>query len=560
MNNTRSLIVLMRALAIGCFAKTAFAQDIRGAVRDSATRQPIPGAVLVLLDANGGVLGRNITNDRGQYWIARSAGMKRMRVLRIGFRPREIVLPVATDSAAHFDIAMQSLPTMLEPIRVSADSKCPRRSDDARTYALLEQVRAGLLSIVVARDANPAALVRLVFERRMDGTSDRIESQSVRIDSATRATTSFSAARAATDFVERGFMRDSAQQSIFFGPDADVLLDDGFALGYCFRIIRATRERTNQIGLAFSAVSRRAGRVDIDGALWVDTIARALRDIEFRYVGLDWKVEELRPGGRIAFREMQNGMVLIDRWALRLISAEQDTVQVGSKEQIRTWFRASENGGEVARARWPDGSKWHASLGTLRLRAMTSEGAPAPGTAVRLVDTQYQGVSDSAGIIEISDLVPGPYSLAIIDPRLASIDLDVPTPVRFVAERDSIVQAGIVARTANDFAIERCLADKRYAVGSSVRLMGRVTRPNGEPVGGIKITLAVFSPGVAAPKPLPQSYTTGTNGIFQFCPESFRRGMNILVGAYRNGSLLRDTTVRLDDNVTVVRMTIDSRP
>jgi hypothetical protein len=256
---------------------------------------------------------------------------------------------------------------------------------------------------------------------------------------------------------------------------------------------------------------------------------------------------------------MPNGMVLIDQWSLRLISAGQDTLQVGAKEQIRTWYRASENGGEVADAEWPDGSKWHASLGTLRVRAVTSEGGPASGTAVRLVNTSYQGVADSAGVVQISDLVPGPYSLAIVDPRLASIAVDIPTPVKFVAARDSTMQARIIARTANDYAIERCVADRSYAVGSSTRMIGRAMRPTGEPVGAIKITLAEIVPGVTAVKPLPQTYTTGKDGIFQFCP-AFRRGMRILVSAYRDGSLVRDTTVRLDDDLTVVRMTIDARP
>jgi hypothetical protein len=118
----------------------------------------------------------------------------------------------------------------------------------------------------------------------------------------------------------------------------------------------------------------------------------------------------------------------------------------------------------------------------------------------------------------------------------------------------------VVARTANDFTIDRCVADKRYAVGGFARMIGRAMRPNGEPVGGIEITVAEFLPGAAAPKLLPQSYTTGIDGIFQFCPESFRRGTKLLIGAYRNGSLLQDTTVRLDDSLTVVRMTIDARP
>ena len=81
----------------------------------------------------------------------------------------------------------------------------------------------------------------------MDGTGDRIASQRVLTDS-TRAKTSFSAAHGATDFVRRGFMTDSARQALFFAPDADVLLDDGFAIGYCFRVATAGRDRPTRSG------------------------------------------------------------------------------------------------------------------------------------------------------------------------------------------------------------------------------------------------------------------------------------------------------------------------
>jgi hypothetical protein len=48
-------------------------------------------------------------------------------------------------------------------------------------------------------------------------------------------------------------MTDSAAGA-FFAPDADVLLDDGFAVGYCFRVATAGRDR-NQIGLAFCRIA-----------------------------------------------------------------------------------------------------------------------------------------------------------------------------------------------------------------------------------------------------------------------------------------------------------------
>src|SRR5204862_7123151 len=163
-------------------------------------------------------------------------------------------------------------------------------------------------------------------------------------------------------------------------------------------------------------------------------VARALRDIEHRYVGLDRRIDGMRPGGHISFREMPNGVVMIDRWFLRLIGGTVDTIRTPAYTsgrrlempiaQVRTKFTAAENGGEVAHATWPDGTAWRASLGTLRVHAALSSGRPAAGTAVHLVETQYRAVADTNGDFEISDLIPGPYALAIRDPRRVALGLD----------------------------------------------------------------------------------------------------------------------------------------
>jgi hypothetical protein len=544
------------------------AQQLRGTVTDSTSRQPIPGAVLMLLDSSGSVLARNITSERGEYRVGLSSGMRRIRVVRIGFRPSEASIPAAAGATTVLNVVMRALPTLLEPIRVSAGAHCPRRSDDATTFALLEQVRAGLLAIVVAREANPATLVRLTFEREMDGGSERIASQSVRIDSSANTMNSFNAAQSATDFVQRGFMSDSESHQIFYAPDADVLLDEGFSAGYCFRIVDPDGGRPNQIGLGFSAADRRRNRVDIDGTLWVDTVARTLRDIEHRYVGLDRRIEAMRPGGHITFREMANGIVMIDRWSLRLVGGRSDTVrpppftqrgriQVPPAE-IRATFRAAENGGEVARASWPDGSAWHASLGTLRVHAVTSDGRPAIGTPVRLVDTQYRAVADSAGNFEISDLIPGPYSLAISDQQLAPLRLEILPPLRFVAERDSTIRQSIVVVTAEEFVIGRCVANRRYTAGDRVLLFGRALLADGTPVGGL--TIALQQDAGRVKKALPETYTTESDGLFQFCGRGLEPGMTVTIEASRDGAAVSQTSIVLGDRLTVVRLPIATRP
>ena len=82
---------------IGLLARVGHAQELRGVVRDSATQRPIAGAVLVLMDSSGTTLGRNITNDRGIYRISLSPRIRRMQVLHIGYRPRNLRTP-AIDS------------------------------------------------------------------------------------------------------------------------------------------------------------------------------------------------------------------------------------------------------------------------------------------------------------------------------------------------------------------------------------------------------------------------------------------------------------------------------
>jgi hypothetical protein len=559
---------LLACLLSAGLAVNLAAQELHGTVRDSASRQPIAGAVLMLLDTSGAVLGRNITNERGEYRLVLSDRMQRVRVVRIGFRPKELPIPTPSGGSAELDVVMRALPTLLEPVRVSANAHCPRRPDEATTFALLEQARAGLLAIVVAREANPAALVRMTFERAMEGASDRIANQSVRIDSAERVTRSFNAAHTATDFIKRGFMADSEKRQIFFAPDADVLLDEGFADGYCFRIVDSDPGRPNQIGLGFSAADRRRSRVDIEGTLWVDTIARALRDIEHRYVGLDRRIEALRPGGHIYFREMANGVVMIDRWSLRLVGGQLDTINTpgftqGRRltlpiAQVRASFHAAENGGEVARATWPDGSTWHASLGTLRVHAVMTDGRPAAGTEVRLMDTQYRGVADSSGNIEIADLVPGPYSLTIRDPRLLPLGFEIATELHFTAQRDSALQRPLVVPTTEDFVLGRCAAKRRYTPGDSVALFGRALLPDGGSVKGLTISLDAQVGNVR--KPLPESFTTDTDGVFQFCGRGLQLGMTVLIEATRDGDHVAGATAVLGDNLTVVRLPIGSRP
>jgi hypothetical protein len=508
--------------------------------------------VLIFLDAGGTALARNITNERGQLSASLSPEVRRVRALRLGYRAREVPMPTSGAGTARLDIAMLSIPALLEPVTVVAAASCPRRDDSRAALALLEQARAGLLATIVAREANPAAMKLLSYERTMDGNSDRIERQSVHVDSVGRRVKSYEAAATASDFVEHGFSRDSAGMRYFFGPDADVLLDEGFSNGYCFRIHDSERTRPNQVGLGFSAANKKKGRVDIEGALWIDTVAHTLKDINFRFM-INPRVSGVPDeGGQVSFREMPNGMVLIDRWMLRLAAVHSDTSYARGME-VRRFYFSREVGGEVARAIWPDGYAWKASLATVQLHVVTQQGEPARSAIVRLDDTDYLGSPNSKGDLEIPDVLPGPYKVVMIDTALAPMGISLGTTLKLFAQRDSTIRASLIEPPAEAFLRKHCATStERHWVSV------RVARPDGAVV--VDGTWELGEDFGTSLEYMHAKGQTGLDGDFGFCSDAPHRNGALQLRVSDNAMPRQDVIVVIQGTVTDLKIELPGRP
>jgi hypothetical protein len=422
----------------------AGSQQVRGSVTDSAARTPVVGAVVETLDSAGAALSRGLTNELGAYAIGRSAGARRLRVVRMGYRPRDVELPAAAGAEQRVDLAMLAIPTFLEPVIATAPANCPGNADGQRAFSLLEQARAGLLATIVSREMSPPAIKILRYERVSDGDDRRTLRQSVLIDSNTAIPTSFAAVRNARRFVEQGFIADSGGNKLYLGPDADVMLDPAFAGAYCFRIRRG--RQASEIGLSFSpGIRARKGRTDINGTLWIDTVAKVVSEIAFTYIG-SWRRDQGTPGGSIHFRSMPNGSVLIDRWYFRMPDSRADTA-TGSTGNgaIRTYQYQRESGGEVAWAHWSDGHSWKASLATVRLKMVDKFGQPVTRAVIRFTDTDYTGTPDKTGTVVFNDVLPGPYDVEIRDSALVSQDIIIKSATHFLADRDKVIARTVVA-------------------------------------------------------------------------------------------------------------------
>jgi hypothetical protein len=522
------------AFAFLCLvAHVGVAQQLRGVVRDSTSGTPIPGVVLLLLDSSGAVVGRNITNESGQYAVTRTSALRRVRLLRIGFRPRVVAIPEETAGVTRLDATMVAIPTLLKAVSVVDQPKCPARADRAAALSLWEQAKAALLATVVARDVNPAQMMRLNTDRRMDRQSDTTDRLEVRIDSAATSH-SFIASHTAPAFLERGFVDDNSSGTrTFHGPDADVMLDDAFPLGYCFEIARPDPTRPHEVGLGFRPATRSRDRIDIEGAVWIDSVSRSLTDIVFRYVGLDPRYSRYGAGGRVSFRSMPDGTAIVDRWHIRMLTVPTDTASTANSPAGRDRVEIHERGGELAHARWPDGHEWNAALGTIAGFAEYRDG-PAAHARMRLLNTDYEVVTDSVGAFRIPDLVPGPYHLEVLDSVLAPLGLTLRTPVTFSAVRDSVIVRTVRLPTARDYIRMRCEAGHdggtfgpgTFTPGQDLPRTGqmivRVMAPDGTPVSGARYEVSGEFDGGP-----PLVGRTDEQGVFVLCSVQSNQGYTL---------------------------------
>jgi len=515
--------------------------------------------VVQLLTSEGVTLARVLSNARGEF-VLRSPGGDpgaQLRVVRIGFRPVVLALPAADPQGIRrVQVLMGTFTSTLRPVEV-VSAQC-RRQRGPSPLEFIEQARAGLLTTVVSREQKPASVRRLGYSKLYDDAGEIVIEQRVQIDSAPASPSTFSAVEDAEGFVRRGFAEQRAGGAAYFAPDADVLLDDRFAAGYCFRIVRAGRDRPNQVGIGFTPADRRRGRIDIDGTLWIDTSARELRDIEFNYLDLPGTRRGQQPGGSLSYRAMPNGIVVVERWALNILGMRADgtMLSVGSRIPRMRSFR-SEIGGELIEAAWPDGVSWRGQLGTLRGQLKRRDGRPAAFTTVAIVGTPYRAESDESGAFTIAELYPGVYSLSVIDPQLLTLDLTIPTPERLSIERDTL-RANVTGASLRDYILDRCEEITQVSRDrAGLVALGRALREDGTAIEDAEWSLRMGRG--ASLEEIANKGRSGADGLMPFCGALTRGAILEFVVRTKEGET-HTQRIRLDADANVAPVVFPKAP
>lgn len=333
-----------------CLVSPVAAQTVSATLVEAEGGAPVDGALTTLADSSDAVVDVDLSDAEGAVSLtAPEAGRYRLLVERIGF---------VTGTTPYFDLATGDPLALRVPIPVRAvelttlvvetDAVCrPDRVGDRPAAVLWEEARKALDRVVWSRDRGDLRFDVRLFERRLSQGGRILDEKSRRLE--VRGIRPFDTA-AAEDLAAHGFIRAVEDDTLYFGPDAEILLSDAFAGTHCFRSVRG--EKAGRIGLAFEPLDPEAS--DILGVLWLDESTAELRELEFAYTGPIVASVDEEHRGRMAFRRLASGHWVVDQWSIRLprytrplIWSGRGTRHTSARRRLRHvgWW---ERGGEVA--------------------------------------------------------------------------------------------------------------------------------------------------------------------------------------------------------------------
>ncbi|BAH38393.1 hypothetical protein GAU_1351 [Gemmatimonas aurantiaca T-27] len=314
----------LRMLLVMAFAslvpRLAATQSVSGTVVTESDSSPVSGAVVLLVARESQrVLASSRSSQSGVFRLPVSAsGLFVIRVLRIGNRPYDSE-PVELSLVAQrvMRIVVPSQPVQLARFDVRESARC-RQNPDTATLAgqLLVEARTAFLSSVArGADGEQRALYRFFrYDRDRRGASVGDTASDVRTRQTSRPFASLS-----PDSIDRvGYVIADGDSVVYRGPDADILLSEGFARGHCFHVVEGNGVRAGLLGVGFRPIDMPSGIVGIRGTIWMVPESRELRDVEFSYQPISRDESQAGVGGEVRFLRLPDGSWLVRSWELRM--------------------------------------------------------------------------------------------------------------------------------------------------------------------------------------------------------------------------------------------------
>jgi hypothetical protein len=424
-----ALVTLFSSVALG----TVHAQSIRGVTVDRAGA-PVPGVVVLLLDARDSVHSRALTNDGGEFRVAAAtAGVFRLRSLRIGFRPTtSAALPLGAGQELTHRLDLVGVPVSLDTVRIVGRNSCRVPTDSAAaTFAIWEQVRAALTATQLSAGARGVDATLMTFNRALEPDRERVLYQSAWIVSG--LTRSIWKSPTPDSLRRAGYVVEARDGSVtYVGPDLGVLLSPEFIEDHCFRLATARDQRL--IGIAFEPTRERNRVAGISGTVWVDRRSAELRRMEFQYVNATREQMFGHAGGQMEFAPVKGGAWVISGWHIRMpvLTLRPTRQSSGAMEMQPQVSEIRVEGGEVVVVTRRGDTLWaRPPMPLMGVVSDSATGAKVDSARIVLRGTVLSATTDTGGRFRIPDVLPGQYTVDVHTPALRRFGMVHSVPLTF---------------------------------------------------------------------------------------------------------------------------------
>ena len=404
------------------------AQAISGILVESETGAPVEGASVMLLSRDGERLDWRLTTAAGRFdFRTPEPGTYLLRADRIG-HARVLSDPIPIDRGV---TVVYRLETPLEAIvlagiEVESSRRCEVRPGQGMSTATVwEEARKALEA--TSRTSGLAVYRYMIrrHERELDARGRRVRNEQSRILRGQVMTSPFRSLDV-ENLLENGFVRPDGEGSIYYGPDADVLLSDAFLDTHCMSLAEGEDEAEGLLGLSFEPTEDR-GVTDIRGILWLDPANAELQWLDFGYEFLDVPNSE-RLGGRIRFHGLPNGTWIVREWYIRMPLLQAYFGRGRGRGRPRL-VGLKEEGGFVLRVDNLNGDPvLDSGAGIIEGIVLDSESSEPVKEVVVSLDDSTRVTTDEDGRFRFMALVGGYYGLRVFNPRLDSLGVS-PEPV-----------------------------------------------------------------------------------------------------------------------------------
>lgn len=428
------------------------AQTVSGTVVNEAGGAPVRGALVSLLDAAGKRVGSVLTDAQGAFALrAPAPGEFRVRAERVGMSSASSEpLPLAAGEARVVRLATRSMAVMLEGIQVQATGRgcVVSPGAGASTAALWDEARKALDAAEFTRAQKASVFAIRRYRRVLE--PERLTVLQAEEDSATGRYASPFTALAAEDLASGGYVRARGEETLFYPPDAAVLLSDTFLDQHCFRVRRGRGENAGQVGLEFEPVRGRT-LPDVRGVLWLDAGTAELRTLDYAFTGVALGAADTPWGGRVHFDRLPSGGWIVRRWSLRMPQMGRPVARpelgLMGRSGAPVLVAVVEVGGEVTRVDEAPAEPRRAAVAGLVWDS--TRAAAVAGARVFLDGTSHAAVTGADGRFRIEQVPEGRYRLVWSHLRADSLGFTPPP---------AAVEVGASGETTVAFAIPRALA------------------------------------------------------------------------------------------------------